>query len=110
MENTKYTKEITVKDYFEIHTHYANIYGKDRTIIVMQVGGFHEVYCQDNKGLDLVSLSQELDIHLGKKNDNIKMMGFPIHVTSSYVDKLFKCLLNCSFDKTKIFGFIFDIK
>ena len=99
MENTKYTKEITVKDYFEIHNHYANIYGKDRTIIVMQVGGFHEVYCQygndsqygndiNNKGLDLVSLSQELDIHLGKKNDNIKMMGFPIHVTSSYVDKL----------------------
>ena len=89
----EYTKEITVKDYFEIHNYYANIYGEDRTIVVMQVGGFHEVYCSTeeqgkHKGCELVSLSQELDIHLAKKNDNIRMMGFPIHVTNTYVDKL----------------------
>jgi len=84
----EYAKEITVKDYFEIHDYYANIYGKDRTIILMQVGGFHEVYCNVNRGLKLEELSQELDIHLAKKNDNMRMMGFPIHVTANYIDKL----------------------
>lgn len=84
----EYNKEITVKDYFIIHDYYATIYGKERTIIVMQVGGFHEVYCNNNQGLKLEQLSQDLDIHLAKKNDNIRMMGFPIHVTSNYVDKL----------------------
>lgn len=84
----EYNKEVTVKDYFDIHDHYASIYGKERTIVVMQVGGFHEVYCNETRGLKLESLSQELDIHLAKKNDNIRMMGFPIHVTSNYIDKL----------------------
>jgi DNA mismatch repair protein MutS len=84
----EYNKEITVKDYFTIHDYYAAIYGKERTIIVMQVGGFHEVYCNNNQGLKLEQLSQDLDIHLAKKNDNIRMMGFPIHVTSNYIDKL----------------------
>jgi DNA mismatch repair protein MutS len=88
----EYNKEILVKDYFDIHDHYSNIYGINRTIILMQVGSFHEVYCTNenskHRGLKLESLSQELDIHLAKKNDNIRMMGFPIHVTSSYIDKL----------------------
>ena len=87
-----YIKDISVKDYFEIHNYYSKKYGKDRTIVLMQVGSFHEAYCSDIEGLDLVSLSQELDIHLGKKNgnnpDNARMMGFPIHVTDNYIDKL----------------------
>ena len=57
-----YPKEILVKDYFEIHDYYSNIYGKDRTIILMQVGSFHEAYSTinnnnvDEYGLNLVSL------------------------------------------------------
>jgi DNA mismatch repair protein MutS len=83
-----YIKEITVKDYFEIHNYYSEKYGKNRTIILMQVGSFHEVYCMEGAGLDLVSISQQLDIHLAKKNDTIRMMGFPIHVTNNYIDRL----------------------
>jgi DNA mismatch repair protein MutS len=83
-----YIKEITVKDYFEIHNYYANKYGKDRTIILMQVGSFHEAYCKENEGLDLVTISQQLDIHLAKKMDCTRMMGFPIHVTNNYIDRL----------------------
>jgi hypothetical protein len=32
-QNKQYNKEIFVKDYFKIHNFYANIYGKDKTII-----------------------------------------------------------------------------
>jgi len=91
----EYPKEIFVKDYFEIHDYYSKLYGKGRTIILMQVGSFHEAYATDTDGLDLVSLSQELDVHCTRKNSNIplsktnpRMMGFPIHVTTNFIDKL----------------------
>ncbi len=91
----EYPKEIFVKDYFDIHNYYTNIYGKDRTIVLMQVGSFHEAYCTDNEGNDLVKLSQELDIYCTQKNGNIplsktnpRMMGFPLYVTHTYIDKL----------------------
>lgn len=90
-----YPKEILVKDYFEVHKYYSDIYGKDRTIVLMQVGSFHEAYCTDEDGLNLVDLSQSLDICCTRKNSNIplsktnpRMMGFPIHVTNNFIDKL----------------------
>ena len=90
-----YPKEILVRDYFEIHNYYCNIYGKDRTIILIQVGSFHEAYCTDEDGLNLINLSQKLDICCTKKNNSLpisktnpRMMGFPIHVTSNFIDKL----------------------
>lgn len=90
-----YPKEIFVKDYFEVHDYYTNIYGKGRTIILMQVGSFHEAYCTDNDGLDLIKLSQDLDICCTQKNKNNplsktnpRMMGFPIHTTFNFIDKL----------------------
>ena len=91
----EYPKEIFVKDYFDIHNYYANVYGQARTIVLMQVGSFHEAYCTDNEGIDLIKLSQELDIYCTQKNSNIplsktnpRMMGFPLYVTHTYIDKL----------------------
>ena len=90
-----YPKEILVKDYFEIHDYYSNIYGQGRTIILMQVGSFHEAYCTDENGLDLVDLAQQIDVCCTKKNGNIplsktnpRMLGFPISVTRNFIDKL----------------------
>ena len=90
-----YDKEIFVKDYFKIHKCYASIYGLDKTIILMQVGSFHEAYCNDDNGLDLVTLAQKLDVVCTKKNgnkelsdSNPRMMGFPIHVTHNFIEKL----------------------
>ncbi len=95
MSQKQYTKEIKVKDYFEIHNFYADIYGKDNTIILMQVGSFHEAYCTNDKGLNLVDLSQKLDVVCTKKNGgkelsdaNPRMMGFPLHVTQTFIEKL----------------------
>jgi len=95
----EYNKEILVKDYFEIHNFYSNIYGNKRTIVVMQVGSFHECYCTDTDGIDLVSLAIQLDIVCTKKNNkeplsksNPRMLGFPIYVTDNFIERL--CNLN----------------
>jgi DNA mismatch repair protein MutS len=90
----EYPKEILVKDYFEIHNYYAKLYGS-KTIILMQVGSFHEAYCTDSDGINLMELSQKLDICCTQKNGNNpvsktnpRMMGFPIYVTHNFIDKL----------------------
>ena len=95
----KYNKEILVKDYFDIHNFYSNIYGKKRTIIVMQVGSFHECYSTDVDGIDLVNLAVQLDVVCTKKNSkellsksNPRMLGFPIYVTDNFIERL--CNLN----------------
>jgi DNA mismatch repair protein MutS len=94
-----YNKDIFVKDYFEIHKFYSEIYGYNRTIILMQVGSFHECYCTDTEGLDLINIANSLDIICTKKNGkepvsktNPRMVGFPIHVTDNFIEKL--CNIN----------------
>ena len=96
----KYPKEILVKDYFEVHDYYSKIYGENKTIILMQVGSFHECYCVDKKkGLNLIKLAAELDVSCPLKNgkkpiseSNPRMLGFPIYVVNSFIEKL--CNLN----------------
>lgn len=95
MSEKQYSKEIFVKDYFDIHEFYSNIYGKKNTIVLMQVGSFHEAYCNDKRGLNLVELAQKLDVICTKKNgskdlsdSNPRMMGFPVHVTQTFIEKL----------------------
>ncbi len=94
-----YSKEILVKDYFEIHNFYSEIYGKNKTIILMQVGAFHECYSCDVDGLDLISLASNLNVVCTKKNSkepvsksNPRMIGFPVEVIQVFIDKL--CGLN----------------
>ena len=91
----EYTKDILVKNYFDIHNFYENIYGKGKIVILMQVGSFFEVYSTDNDGLDLVKLALQLDVSCTKKNGNLpisssnpRMMGFPLQVVYNYINKL----------------------
>ena len=95
----EYNKEILVSDYFDIHDFYSKIYGNGRTIIVMQVGSFHECYCTDVKGLNLVEIAQTLDVVCTRKNSkepvsskNPRMLGFPTSVTDTFIEKL--CNMN----------------
>lgn len=94
-----YTKEIFVKDYFDIYNFYCNIYGKDKTIILMQVGDFHEMYSNDEEGPDLIKIADQLDVDCARKNKkepvskkNNRMVGFPVFVTINFIEKL--CSLN----------------
>jgi DNA mismatch repair ATPase MutS len=61
----------------------------------MQVGSFHECYCTDNEGINLMKIAEQLDIICTRKNgkepvskSNPRMLGFPIHVTPNYIEKL----------------------
>ena len=89
-----YPKEIKVKDYFKIHNYYSKIYGYDRTIILMQVGSFHEAYSTNEEGLNLESIAQELDVICTAKNSkkeistsNPRMLGFPVYVIDNFIEK-----------------------
>lgn len=85
---------IKVNEYFQLHSAMITKYGKN-TIILMQVGGFHEMYSTDNDGPNLEKIGEELDVLITKKNKNKNlsksnpyMMGFPNHSLGKYVDLL----------------------
>ena len=86
---------IQLKEYFDIHEIYTKKYGRERTIVLIQYGSFHEIYCTDNLGPDLRLLSQQLEIICTKKNkkkemskSNPYMLGFPSPVLGKYLQKL----------------------
>lgn len=90
----EYNKPILVRDYFDIHNFYLSKYGK-KTIILMQIGSFHECYATDFDGLDLKYISDELDVMVTKKNkskplskSNPYMLGFPIYTIDDFTEKL----------------------
>ena len=90
-----YSKEIFVKDYFDIHNFYEKIYGK-KTIILMQVGSFHECYGTDSHGLgkEQIRLADHFDIICTMKDkkkplakNNPRMLGFPIYTIDDWTEK-----------------------
>jgi DNA mismatch repair protein MutS len=89
-----YNKPIMVKDYFDIHNYYTNIYGKN-TIILMQVGSFHECYGTDIEGPELMTIADKLDFIITKKNKNKElsrsnpyMIGAPVFKVDDIIEKL----------------------
>ena len=89
-----YNKEIFVKDYFDIHNHYVKMYGKS-TLILMQVGSFHEAYNTDNDGPDLYYLGERINMTVTQKNkskelstSNPRMMGFPSYIVEDMVERI----------------------
>ncbi len=89
-----YTKEIFVKDYFDIHNHYTKIFGKS-TLILMQVGSFHEAYNTDDDGPDLFYLGERINMTVTQKNkskplstSNPRMMGFPSYIVEDMVERI----------------------
>jgi DNA mismatch repair protein MutS len=91
---TYYNKEIFVKDYFDIHNHYVKQFGKS-TLILMQVGSFHEAYNTDNDGPDLYYLGERINMTVTQKNkskelstSNPRMMGFPSYIVEDMVERI----------------------
>ncbi len=89
-----YNKEIFVKDYFDIHNHYVKQFGKS-TLILMQVGSFHEAYNTDEDGPDLFYLGEKINMTVTQKNkskplstSNPRMMGFPSYIVEEMVDRI----------------------
>jgi DNA mismatch repair protein MutS len=74
-----------INEYFNFHSTYENEYGKDKCIVLMQVGKFFEAYGTDTVGPNLSNVSKQIDVIRSQKNKNISkislknpyFLGFP---------------------------------
>ena len=81
-----------IEDYFNYQSTYTKKYG-EKTIVLMQVGSFHEAYQTLDSGFDLSKLSNILNIIVSKRNKsnltvdmkNPYMMGFPTASLQKYL-------------------------
>jgi len=87
-----------IKEYFELSAKYKNEYG-DKTIVLMQVGAFFEVYGLKNNNSDTISgseiiiFSQICDLHIADKKvcvgvNSVVMAGFSTYMIDKYLRKL----------------------
>jgi DNA mismatch repair protein MutS len=91
-KKNKKEKSIT-QEYIDYHDKYVEKFGKDRTLVLMQVGKFYEAYATLDQGPDLNKLEELTEAriaHIGKnKNiidiDNPYMWGFPMMATLKYM-------------------------
>jgi DNA mismatch repair protein MutS len=87
-----------VDDYIRYHEKYEKVYGKNRSIVLMQVGSFHEAYATDSRGPKLFTISDILNIVCTRKDKsqnkisekNPYMLGFP----SVSLSKFLKILID----------------
>ena len=99
-------KKSIIEEYLLLQEKYSKIYNEDKTIVLMQVGGFHEAYATDKRGYKLHKLSEILNTMVSKKNKKIKdvseknpyMLGFPLVATPKYI----QILINNNFHVIKI--------
>ena len=64
-EYLKFQKSLIV-EYLLLQEKYSDIYNKDKTIVLMQVGGFHEAYATKTRGYDLHKLGTMLKTVVSK--------------------------------------------
>lgn len=88
-----------VDDYIDYCDEYTKKYG-ERTVVLMQVGSFHECYAVSNdverSGADIVTICDLLNIQLSRKNKmiiensrgNPLMAGFPISSQAKHTQTL----------------------
>lgn len=88
-------KNVRVKDYFDINNYYEKEFGKDKVIILMQVGSFHECYGTDMHGANVPIIANKLEISYTMKDkkkplskSNPYMIGFPVYVVDNWIEKL----------------------
>ena len=86
-------------EYIALYNKYKKLYG-DKTIVLMQVGGFFEIYSCHNKkvklGPETTEIINILNIIFSKRNKNVEeinennyqMAGWPLNSLDKYVDIL----------------------
>ena len=83
-------------EYIKYHNDNLKLYSK--SVILMQVGSFYELYGTNEEGPDLKELSNLLNLTLTRKDKNILevsrsnhyMMGFPMVATDKFINILIK--------------------
>ena len=56
-----------VEEYFRLHKKYSEKYGKDNTILFLQVGSFFEAYQTLENGFNLQKISDILNIRIFRR-------------------------------------------
>ena len=78
--------------YLNMQENYTKTYG-EKTIVLMQVGSFHETYATDTRGYNLFKLAGILNMVCSKKNKDVEkvdedypyMLGFPSVAKNKYI-------------------------
>jgi DNA mismatch repair protein MutS len=81
-----------VSEYISSHNEYIKKYG-DKTVVLMQVGSFFEMYMTNNAGPNLKEISQMLNIVCTKKDKSVLevsiknpyMLGFPLVASDKFI-------------------------
>ena len=95
------SKNNIIEEYFRLYEKYSSKYGKNNTILFLQIGSFHEAYQTNTQGFELQKISDILNIIVSKKNKSISevsnknpyMLGFP----SITLNKFIKILIDNGF-------------
>lgn len=81
--------------YLKEHSKHTELYGK-KTIILLQVGSFFEIYATLESGPDIQHIASLLDVQCTKKNKSISevnennhlLVGFPLYTLKKYINIL----------------------
>ncbi len=95
---------MTIHDwYFDHHNKFVRKYGKDKTIVIIQIGSFYEIYATDDMGPDIHYLAHLLNLKKTLKNNNIPgigvnnpyMIGFPFPKLDKFLGVLIQHGFTC---------------
>lgn len=84
-------------EYFKIHEKYELIYGKNKSVVVIQIGGFYEIYATNDLGPNLKEISKIIGLTVTKKDkkrcpdvsiSSPYMMGFPLNSLIKFSEML----------------------
>lgn len=89
----KDNKKSITQEYIDYHEEYIEKFGRDRTLVLMQVGSFYEAYATNEQGPDLKKLEELTDAsvaHTGREKHKVDinnpwMWGFPMVATAKFV-------------------------
>jgi DNA mismatch repair ATPase MutS len=83
----------SVLEYLNYHTEYNKKYSPGRTLIIMQIGSFYEMYSTPEKGPDLHKISEITNIlctRSDKSNPKVSiknpnLVGFPVSTSPKFI-------------------------
>ena len=92
MSNTPNISNNIVSEYISSHNEYIKKYG-EKTVVLMQVGSFFEMYMTNTAGPNLKEISQMLNIVCTKKDKSVLevsiknpyMLGFPLVASDKFI-------------------------
>jgi DNA mismatch repair protein MutS len=85
-----------LNDYLQYFEKYVQQYGRERLVVVMQVGAFYEMYATTTHGPDIQKVSSLLNIVCTRKDKNVHkisnknpyLAGFPLQTLQKFIQIL----------------------